>query len=123
MELVSHWFKLAASACGTHTGWLPSLYDPGTINGSRFTCNAKGEIQIDSLEAMLIVVANAVKILLALAGSIAVITIIIAGIYFIISTGDAGRIKRAKDILINTVVGLAIIVTAYAVVMFIAGGF
>jgi hypothetical protein len=123
MDGILHLFKLAASSCGTKTGWLPSLFDPGNINGSEFKCDGNGNIQIDSLEAMLVVVANAVKILLAVAGSLAIIAIIAAGIYFVISTGDAGRIKRAKDILINTVVGLVIIITAYAVVMFISGGF
>ncbi|MDF2461226.1 MAG: hypothetical protein K0S68_629 [Candidatus Saccharibacteria bacterium] len=123
MESILSLFKLAANACGTKTGWLPSLYDPGQIGTSKFSCDAKGNIQIDSLEAMLVVVANATKILLAVAGSLAIIAIIAAGIYFIISTGDPGRIKRAKDILINTVVGLVLIIGAYAVVQFISGGF
>jgi hypothetical protein len=116
MEAFLHLFRLAASACGTSTGFLPSLYD-------NLQCDGAGNITLRAVSDVLIVLANVSRIMIALSGALAVIVIIGASIYYITSAGDPGRIKRAKDIIINTAVGLTIIVTAYAVVTYISGRF
>ena len=118
MEQMLHLFRLASSACGTKTGWLPSLYD-NLPHG----CDANGVPVIQQVSDTLVIVGNVVRILLALSGGLAVIAILGAAIFYITSTGDPGRIKRAKDMLVNTGVGLMLILTAYAVVTFIAKGF
>jgi Type IV secretion system pilin len=115
MQAVLGLFRLAASACGTRTGLLPSLYD-------NVPCT-DGNIDINSVSDVLIIVGNVSRILIALAGGIAVIVVIVAAIFYITSTGDPGRIKRAKDIIVNTAIGLIIILVAYAVVTYIATGF
>jgi hypothetical protein len=116
MHNVLHLFKLAANACGTRTGLLPSLYD-------NIPCNADGIPQIKKVSDAVIVVGNGGRILIAVSGGIAVAVIIVGAMYYIASAGDPGRIKRAKDIIVNTVVGLAIILVAYGVVTLIAKGF
>jgi hypothetical protein len=115
MEQGLHLFRMAANACGTNTGVLPSLYDG-------LTCT-NGTPQLSSLQDVIIIIGNLAQILLALAGGLAVIFIIVGAIFYIISTGDPSRIKRAKDIITNAVAGLLIILCAYAVVTFIAKGF
>jgi hypothetical protein len=112
-------FKLGA-ACNTKTGFLPSLYD-----GITCTTDKQGgtQIEIQTFADILKVIANVARILIAMSGALAVIFIIVAGIWYITSAGDPGRIKRAKDIIINSIVGLIIIMTAYGVVTFIAKGF
>ncbi len=57
-----------------------------------------------------------INLLLFLAGAIAVIVIIIGGIRYITSTGDAMRIKQAKDTILYGIVGLIIAIFAYAIV-------
>jgi hypothetical protein len=107
-------FKLAANACGTKTGVLPSLYDGVCKNG---------EVELTSLVDIVKVVGNVARILIAMSGAIAVIIIIVAALYYIVSIGDPGRIKKAKDMITNTTVGLVVIMSAYAVVTFIASKF
>ncbi len=107
-------FHFAANACGTTTGFLPSLYD-------NIPCDASGVPDIQTVAQVVVIVANVTRILIALSGSLAIIVILVAAIYYITSTGDPGRVKRAKDILINVITGLVLIVMAYAVVTFISG--
>ncbi len=57
------------------------------------------------------------------AGIIAVIVIIISGIFYSISQGDASKIKRAKDGILYGVVGLVIIMLAFVLTNFIIGRF
>lgn len=57
------------------------------------------------------------------AGVVAVIIIIIAGIFYAISDGDASKIKRAKDTIVYAVAGLAIVLMAFFITRFIIGRF
>jgi hypothetical protein len=107
-------FHFAANGCGTKTGAWPSLYD-GLCTGGGTT------IVINSVSDVTIVIANVVRIAMAVAGGLAVIFILLASIYYITSNGDPGRIKQAKDIIINTVIGLVLIIMAYAIISFFVG--
>lgn len=51
--------------------------------------------------------------------AISVIMIIVGGIRYVISNGDASRIKSAKDTIQYAVVGLVVALLAYAIVNFI----
>lgn len=57
-----------------------------------------------------------VNLLLFIAGAVAVIVIIVGGIRYITSTGDAMRIKQAKDTVLYGIVGLVIALISYAIV-------
>lgn len=69
------------------------------------------------------VVQSAINILLYVAGVAAVIVIIIGGIMYIVSHGDASRIKAAKDTILYAVVGLVVAILAYAIVNFVLSRF
>ncbi len=64
-----------------------------------------------------------VNILLFVLGAIAVIMIIVGGIRYTTSNGEAGNIKSAKDTVLYAVIGLAIAILAYAIVNFVLGAF
>lgn len=51
-------------------------------------------------------------------GIAAVIVIIVAGIQYMVSTGDATKINNAKNAIIYAVVGLVVIVAARTIVVF-----
>lgn len=108
-------FAAAGPGCTTQTGRLPSLF-------KGIDC-VDGNLTIGGLSDILVIIGNVVQILLAVAGSIAILVILIAAVYYVISAGDPGRVKKAKEILINTVIGLVLIITSYALVAFVAGGF
>lgn len=57
------------------------------------------------------------------AGAIAVIVIIAAGIFYVISAGDPGRVTKAKNLLLYSVVGLVLVVSAFAITNFVIGRF
>lgn len=58
-----------------------------------------------------------------IAGTLAVIIIIIAGVMYIASTGDGKRIEQAKNTLFYAVAGLVVVIFARLIVGFIIGRF
>lgn len=64
-----------------------------------------------------------VGILLFLIGVIAVIAIIIGGIRYTTSNGDAGQTKAAKDTIMYAVIGLIVAIMAYAIVRWVVDVF
>ena len=56
-------------------------------------------------------------------GIVAVIVIIIAGIQFTTSTGDSAKVAKAKNAILYSVIGLVIIMLAFAVTNFVIGRF
>ena len=57
------------------------------------------------------------------AGAIAVIVIIIAGFFFVTSHGDPNLISRAKSAILGAVIGLAVILLAFAITAIVIGVF
>lgn len=70
----------------------------------------------NSLETTIIKIINAVVGVLAL---VCVIVIIIGGVNYMTSSGDAGKVKKAKDTILYGVIGLVVCVLAFAIVNFV----
>ncbi|MBQ3294707.1 hypothetical protein IJG98_03235 [Candidatus Saccharibacteria bacterium] len=66
-------------------------------------------------------VVNIVNFLLYAAGLLAVVMIIVAGVKMTTSAGDAGAVAKAKSTIIYSVVGLVVVILAYAIVNFVIG--
>ncbi len=64
-------------------------------------------------------IATVVNVLLFIVGSLSVIMIIVGGIMYTTSIGDATRITKAKNTLTYAIVGLAVAFLAYAIVNFV----
>lgn len=56
-----------------------------------------------------------IRILQGLAGSVATVYIVIAGYYYIVARGDDGTIKKAKDSILFSVIGLMVIALAQTI--------
>ena len=56
----------------------------------------------------------------AAAGIVAVIVIIIAGIFYSMSRGNPEQIKKAKNAIIYAVVGLVFVMSAFAITWFVS---
>jgi hypothetical protein len=65
------------------------------------------------------VFSTAANILIYLTGAIAVIVVVYGGLRYVTSTGDASRVKQAKDTIVYGITGLVIALLAYAIVNFI----
>ncbi|MDO8499295.1 MAG: FG-GAP-like repeat-containing protein [bacterium] len=66
-----------------------------------------------------LVIARIIRAALGLLGIVAVALIIYAGFMWMTAGGDDEKVGTAKKILINAVIGLAIILTSYAIVSFV----
>ncbi|HSX02838.1 MAG TPA: hypothetical protein VLI05_06035 [Candidatus Saccharimonadia bacterium] len=114
LALIHPLLAAGGNACGTNNGFLPGLYD-GLCSG--------GNVQIQSASDVWVIVANAIRIVMAASGGLAVIFIIVAGIMYTIASGDPGRLKQAREVLVQAITGLVIVSISYAVITFIAQGF
>ena len=69
------------------------------------------------------VVTNALNITYFLAGVIAVIVIIIGSIMYVTSAGNPSSVTKAKNMIFFSVIGVIIILAAYAITNFVIGKF
>lgn len=79
-------------------------------------CSAKAT---DPLTGNNGIIVKATNLIALIAGIAAVIIIIIAGISFITSSGDASKVSRARESIIYASVGLVVIVLARAIITFV----
>jgi hypothetical protein len=64
-------------------------------------------------------VKNITNVLLFIVGAVAVIMIILGGIRYVTSNGDASQVTAAKNTILYSVIGLVVALLAYAIVNFI----
>ncbi len=83
-------------------------------SGSAF-CSSTSD-QIDGSGGFARVITN---LLLFIVGTAAVVMIIIGGIRYVTSNGDASNIKQAKDTIMYSVVGLIVAIMAWGIVSFV----
>lgn len=60
-----------------------------------------------------------INVLVSVVGIVAVAVIVIGGILYVTSTGDAAKAKRAQNTILYGVVGLVVAILAYAIVNFV----
>ena len=93
-----------------------NVFDQCGSNSDSAVCKSQG----DSATNMITTVIN---ILLYLVGIIAVIMIVIGGVRYTTSNGNATHVKEAKDTILYAIVGLIVAMMAYAIVNFVVGRF
>jgi hypothetical protein len=81
--------------------------------GSTEVCKAANT---DNATSMAKIIINTILYVL---GILAVIMIIVSGIKYTVSAGDASKVKSAKDTLMYSIVGLVVAILAYAIVNFV----
>ncbi len=64
-------------------------------------------------------VSTIIKSVIGVLGLVCVIVVIIGGVNYMTSSGDAGKVKKAKDTILYGVIGLIICVLAFAIVNFV----
>lgn len=63
-----------------------------------------------------------INIVIFLVGVVAVVMVILGGIRYSTSQGDAGKVKSAKDTIMYGIIGLVIAMLAFAIVNFVLQG-
>ncbi len=69
------------------------------------------------------VLANGLNIAYFVAGIMAVIVIIIAGLSFVVSGNDPAAVTKAKNAILYAVIGIVVILSAFVITQFVIGRF
>lgn len=64
-------------------------------------------------------IANIIRVAMGLLGIVAVVIILIGGFYWMTAGGDEGRVETGKKWIFSGIIGLAIILSAYALATFV----
>jgi len=62
-----------------------------------------------------------IQTLILIIGGVAVLVIVVGGLMYILSAGDANNTKRAKDAILYAIIGLIVALFAQAIVTFVIG--
>lgn len=81
--------------------------------------NDYGVREIDANQLLL----NGLNLFYYITGIIAVIVIILAGLMYVTSMGDSGRVTRAKNMILYAVIGVVVIMIAWSITNFVIGNF
>ncbi len=85
--------------------------------------DGQGEVNIPHALTDAEILTNVLNIAYFLAGLIAVIVIIVAGIMYVTSAGNSASITKAKNLILYSIVGLVVIIAAFGVTNFVIGRF
>ena len=88
---------------------------PGT-NPGQTGIDIVGTNNADDFDNMVINILNGV---IGVLGLVCVVVIIIGGVNYMTSSGDAGKVKKAKDTILYGLIGLVVCVLAFAMVNFV----
>lgn len=84
------------------------------------TTEAVGEATGLGSEDPRILVARIIQVFLGILGAVAIALVIYGGFLYMTSGGDPAKVDRAKKVLINAAIGLAIILLSFSIVSYIA---
>ena len=65
------------------------------------------------------IVTKAAQLFVILVGIASVVVIVLGGLQYIMSTGDPGKISKAKDTILYAVIGVVVAVLAQAIVVYV----
>lgn len=80
---------------------------------------ARGNLTFDPLTSQ---IQNIVNTLIFASGIIAVVFIIVGGLRYILSQGDEKAVQGAKNTVLYAVIGLVVVILAFAIVNFVLSG-
>lgn len=65
------------------------------------------------------IVVNVINAVIGIAGLIAVVYVVVGGVQYMTSTGDPGKVEKARKTIIYAVIGMIICVLSFAIVNFV----
>lgn len=81
-------------------------------------CGCAGFATEDKLPGVIQII---VKSIIGVAGTIAVIFVVVGGVNYITSNGDTGKIEKAKKTILYACIGIAVCALAFAIVNWVIG--
>lgn len=105
----------SSTDCGGGTAGKPA----GFGSASDFAKEAAGASGVDTKSTLESKVASIVNYALSLLGIVFLLLMVYGGYIWMMARGEEGEAKRAKDIITMGVIGLAIVIAAYAITFFV----
>ncbi|NCN07113.1 Ig-like domain-containing protein [Candidatus Falkowbacteria bacterium] len=99
---------------------LPNVGLAQTTADNRFGLADAASIGLGQTDLRVAIV-RIIQIILSFVGIIAVIMVLYGGFIWMTSGGDPAKIEKAKKILINTIIGIIVILSSYIITAFIIG--
>lgn len=93
----------------------------GGIGGG--ASSARGSDQPERLDGNEGMFKRITDVMLFITGAVSVIMLIIGGIRYVVSNGDAGAVTSAKNTILYAIIGIIVTILAYAVVNFVIAQF
>ena len=87
--------------------------------GNQTLNNVSGNVGYNTQQQLPETIGNIIKVIIGLIGLIALVIFIAGGFLWMTAGGDEDQIKKAKSLMKNAVIGIAIVVLAYAATSFI----
>lgn len=81
-------------------------------------CN-RGSSDNDPIAGQGGILLKATNIVAIVAGAAAVIIIIVSAIRFVTSAGEAGKVKKARDGILYSLIGIAVIILARSIILYV----
>lgn len=92
----------------------------GFKNATEFAQNTAQTAQLDSSNTLSVIIADMIQVLLGFVGILFFLYALYAGYVWMTSGGDPDKIKKAKGLLLNSAIGVLIVMMAYSITFFIA---
>jgi len=83
----------------------------------------EGDIDIPKVDDPSAAASDLLNTVYVVAGITCVIVIVVAGFMFVTASGDASLIKKAREMLIGALIGLLVVILAFAITGFVLGRF
>jgi hypothetical protein len=79
-------------------------------------CREKGECEVNDLVELLVIGANYI---IAYSGVLALVAFVYGGVLFLISAGQSDRVQKGKNIILGSLIGLAVVFLSYTIIQYI----
>ena len=98
--------------------------NPNNLSGTEppASCNIENKDPLSGADGDGILI-KASRIVATVTGAAAVVVIMIAGLQYILSAGDATKIRQSRDVIIYAIIGLVVALTAHIIISFVIGRF
>ncbi len=116
---VSGWMAIAVPVTVATALQLPTDYVANTAEEAKSGVDAVGGSGAPPLTDF---IKSVINIILYITGIIAVIMVIIGGIKYVTSSGDAQAITSAKNTILYAIIGVVVAIMAFAIVNWVIAG-
>ena len=105
----------------TTFGAVPAVGALAPLGDAVCPAGSTSEICKNKDEKLQTTVTDLIQTLLFIVGLLAVLMIIVSGILYVVSTGDAPKVAKAKNTLTYSIVGLVVALLAFAIISWVEG--